>query len=642
MKKQNYEIHLSRKLFVATTVAASAIVLGVSPAIANQTGTTPQTVAAASYLPADQAWVQNGVLNTDLVGATGYVYKKGTPVASQSRLTDSSDAKKNDFYIDLHLELGVPSAYGFGFVPDKYITLTTVTKQTNIPQAGVWALYQYIDNADRYIAIDTPYVAPAKIDKSALETALTKADAVDKPLYTTATLVPFNAAVKNANTVDSNDDATQAEVDTAASELTSAINGLVKDSDIVNKDALKSAMATAQQYVDAGQVSASLKQDLQTYIAAGQNSLDTLSTPQTRVDAQTSKLNELIAQAKAETPVAVDKSALTQTVTAAKSTLANPAVYTATSSKAAQAALNTAETTAANADATQAQVDATTTALKSAITALVKTADKIALATELQTAQDAIKAADKYTAASVAPVNAAITAGTKVNTNTDATQSQVDAATSNLKSAVLGLIKAPVTDDTETNTKPSIGDTDTNTKPTTGDTDTTKPSTDDTDTTTQPTTGDTDTTTKPATGDTDITTKPTTGNTDTATKPTTGETDSTTQPTTGDTDTTTTQPTTGDTDTATKPVAVDTDSTTQPTTGDKGTDAQPSTPAETKSVSVTAQVPAAKTHTVTKHSAAKSYPQTGNTQNLTLSLAGIGATIMALFGLAGTRNKRIN
>ncbi|WP_156300847.1 hypothetical protein [Lacticaseibacillus sharpeae] len=71
---------------------------------------------------------------------------------------------------------------------------------------------------------------------------------------------------------------------------------MVKDSDIVNKDALKSAMATAQQYVDAGQVSASLKQDLQTYIAAGQNSLDTLSTPQTRVDAQTSKLNELIAQ----------------------------------------------------------------------------------------------------------------------------------------------------------------------------------------------------------------------------------------------------------------------------------------------------------------------------------------------------------
>ncbi|WP_054677906.1 hypothetical protein [Lacticaseibacillus sharpeae] len=51
MKKQNYEIHLSRKLFVATTVAASAIVLGVSPAIANRTGATPQTVAAASYLP---------------------------------------------------------------------------------------------------------------------------------------------------------------------------------------------------------------------------------------------------------------------------------------------------------------------------------------------------------------------------------------------------------------------------------------------------------------------------------------------------------------------------------------------------------------------------------------------------------------
>ncbi|WP_156300846.1 hypothetical protein [Lacticaseibacillus sharpeae] len=149
------------------------------------------------------------MLNTDLVGATGYVYKKGTPVASQSRLTDSSDAKKNDFYIDLHLEVGVPSAFGFGFVPDKYITLTTVTKQTNIPQAGVWALYQYIDNADQYIAIDTPYVAPAKIDKSALEAALTQADAVDKPLYTTATLVPFNAAVKNANTVDSNDDATQ-------------------------------------------------------------------------------------------------------------------------------------------------------------------------------------------------------------------------------------------------------------------------------------------------------------------------------------------------------------------------------------------------------------------------------------------------
>ncbi|WP_056975827.1 LPXTG cell wall anchor domain-containing protein [Lacticaseibacillus sharpeae] len=568
MKKQNYEIHLSRKLFVATTVAASAIVLGVSPAIANRTGATPQTVAAASYLPADQAWVQNGVLNTDLVGATGYVYKKGTPVASQSRLTDSSDAKKNDFYIDLHLEVGVPSAFGFGFVPDKYITLTTVTKQTNIPQAGVWALYQYIDNADQYIAIDTPYVAPAKIDKSALEAALTQADAVDKPLYTTATLVPFNAAVKNANTVDSNDDATQAEVDTAANELTSAINGLVKDSDIVNKDALKSAMATAQQYVDAGQVSASLKQDLQTYIAAGQNSLDTLSTPQTRVDAQTSKLNELIAQAKAETPVAVDKSALTQAVTAAKSTLVNPAAYTATSSKAAQAALSTAETTAANADATQAQVDATTTALKSAITALVKAADKTALAAELQTAQNAIKAADKYTPASVAPVNAAITAGMKVNANTDATQSQVDEAVATLKTAVAGLTKAPVTDDTDTTT------------------------------TTQPTTGDTDTATKPVAADTD---------------------------------TKTTQPSTDDTD-----------STTQPTTGDQGTDAQPSRPAETTSVPVTAQVPAAKSHTATKHSAAKSYPQTGNTQNLTLSLAGIGATIMALFGLAVTRNKHIN
>jgi hypothetical protein len=319
-----------------------------------------------------------------------------------------------------------------------------LTKETNIPQDGTWAIYQYIDNADRYITLDTPYVAPEEVDESALKTAITQGDAVNKPIYTTATLIPFNEALNNAHTVIQDEDATQNSVDAATTTLTNAINGQLKDPDVVNKDALKAALTTAQKYVDAGQVSTSLLQDLQTYIAAGRSSIDNLSTPQTRVDAQTTKLHELIAQAEREAPITVDKSVLTQAITTAKSTLANASDYTSTTSKVAQDALSAAEQLLADDDATQDRVDSTTMTLDSAITGLVKATDKTNLITELQNAQNAIKATDKYTEDSVAQVSSAITVGKNIDLAAGATQTQINVATATLKSAVAGLVKAPV------------------------------------------------------------------------------------------------------------------------------------------------------------------------------------------------------
>lgn len=67
-----------------------------------------------------------------------------------------------------------------------------------------------------------------KADKSALNTKISEAEALDVNAYTEATVQAFNTALTTAQTVKANEEATQEEVNNALSDLTAAMNALEK------------------------------------------------------------------------------------------------------------------------------------------------------------------------------------------------------------------------------------------------------------------------------------------------------------------------------------------------------------------------------------------------------------------------------
>ncbi|MEA4813767.1 MAG: PHB depolymerase family esterase, partial [Oscillospiraceae bacterium] len=83
------------------------------------------------------------------------------------------------------------------------------------------------------------------VDKSQLQSAVNAAAAVDLSLYTAASAASVTTALNTANTVLADEDATQAQVDAAASGLNSAVAALVELTPTVDKSQLQSAVNTA-------------------------------------------------------------------------------------------------------------------------------------------------------------------------------------------------------------------------------------------------------------------------------------------------------------------------------------------------------------------------------------------------------------
>ena len=140
-------------------------------------------------------------------------------------------------------------------------------------------------------------------------------------------------------------------------------------------------------------------------------------------------------------PVVVNKDALKAAIDAAKEALKEEDKYTEESVKALKDAVAEAEKVAADENATQESVDAATKAVEEATKGLaekpaVPEADKTALKAVLADAAQKLAGADAYTEESVKALKDAVDLAQNVFDNSDASQTEVDAAVTAVRDAI--------------------------------------------------------------------------------------------------------------------------------------------------------------------------------------------------------------
>lgn len=147
-------------------------------------------------------------------------------------------------------------------------------------------------------------------------------------------------------------------------------------------------------------------------------------------------------------PVVVNKDALKAAIDAAKEALKEEDKYTEESVKALKDAVAEAEKVAADENATQESVDAATKAVEEATKGLaekpaVPEADKTALKAVLADAAQKLAGADAYTEESVKALKDAVDLAQNVFDNSDASQTEVDAAVTAVRDAIEKLQEKP-------------------------------------------------------------------------------------------------------------------------------------------------------------------------------------------------------
>ena len=274
-----------------------------------------------------------------------------------------------------------------------------------------------------------------EVNKTALKTKIEEAERLQQADYKPETWTALQTALTAAEAVYANVNATQAQVNTALTNLTNAIAGLEKvtpdDGQEVNKDALK---AKIKEVKDAQETYTPASWDaFKSALAAAEAVAAKADATQKEVDDALTALNTAIAKLVK----VANKTELKKSIDVANKL--NKADYTPASWTKLQTALTAAKSADANANATQAQVDQACASLKTAINTLVKVANKAKLKKSIDAANK-LKKAD-YTSSTWKKFDAALKEAKAVYSNANATQAQVDAAKKKLDDAKKALKK---------------------------------------------------------------------------------------------------------------------------------------------------------------------------------------------------------
>ena len=314
-----------------------------------------------------------------------------------------------------------------------------VNGNADATQAEVDAAAKALNDAIQ--ALKEKPVTPT-VDKTALEKAITDAEAVDTSKYTDDSVAAMTKALSDAKTVNGNADATQADVDAAAQALNDAVKALKEKPAGVDKSELQKAISEAEA-IDRDKYTEDSLQALDAALITARF-VNLFSSSQDRVDEVTQGLRNAIdalveKEVTPPTP-AVDKTALQKAITDAEAV--DTSKYTDDSVAAMTKALNDAKTVNGKADATQAEVDAAVQALNDAVKALkekpvtppVQGADK----TDLKKAIQAAEAIDrsKYTDDSVDQLDRVLSYAKSVDADKDASQARVTNAAALLNNAI--------------------------------------------------------------------------------------------------------------------------------------------------------------------------------------------------------------
>ena len=285
-------------------------------------------------------------------------------------------------------------------------------------------------------------------DKSALNTAITEADTYYNSIKDdhAEAAAALKTAIDNAKAMQEKGDATQEEVNTALSALTTAKTTAEGAVLTETKTALNNDITAAETYYN------SIKDSNPTAAATLLEAINAAKAVKDNTDATQEQVDAAIA-ALASAKTTAEQTVLTDTKSALNTAITDAEAYynsikdsNPTAAATLLEAINAAKAVKDNTDATQEQVDAAIAALASAKT----TAEQTVLTETKNELNDAITEAEAYynsikdsNPAAAATLLDAINAAKTVKDNADATQSEIETAAQTLTDA-LNAAKADV------------------------------------------------------------------------------------------------------------------------------------------------------------------------------------------------------
>ncbi len=407
----------------AEKVAAFTAALEAAQAVAADKNPTQAQVDKA-YVDLDEAFeALGGVVTVDKTALDAAVTAAEAKVAEKDKYTPASWQK----------------------VADALVTAKGLQADTTAKQPTIDAAKDALNKAVADLVL--------KAVKTDLNTAIQTAEALNGDDYTAETWSKVTAALETAKALQTNENATQQQVNAAVEALNTAIGNLANVSGGPNKAALTLAINRAEaKKAEKDKYTTDSWQAVEDALTAAKNI--GADATQEEINAAAKDLNDALDDLveKGETPITPDTPDKTQLEEAIRKAEAlTEADYTAESWKKVSDALTAAKELGEN--ATQEEINAAAKALNDAVETLVRKDTGAVLATpESVTAlTNSVNTAAKdynkanYTAASWSAFEKALKEAQEVLANKDATQAQVDAAKTNLENAIRALQAFTVT-----------------------------------------------------------------------------------------------------------------------------------------------------------------------------------------------------
>lgn len=297
---------------------------------------------------------------------------------------------------------------------------------------------------------DLKQISGTETDKSALTSGISEAESLlanlnaDSQGFAGEQIQALSQVIETAKAVNSNMNVDQGIVDNETLVLTRAVNVFTKNIVDSDKSELRKAIEVADSYLNADDVTydpATLAV-LQEARDKAQMIYDDEEASQTQVNLCVTAIDNAI---QGLVITGGDRRELKKALSSASEILENADVYAASDYKRLESAYNSAKKVFENADAEQSEIDESTENLNYVMKNMKKVTevkvDKSSLYEMLKTAQNLSGREDIYTEATLKSLKSAITAAEKVYKNDEATQSEVNAQTSALSTAITNLKK---------------------------------------------------------------------------------------------------------------------------------------------------------------------------------------------------------
>lgn len=281
-----------------------------------------------------------------------------------------------------------------------------------------------------------------------LQALTTVADGLTGKLdgYTTTSVTAFTQALAAAKTVLADPNHTPEQLKAASDALLAAMSALELKAPVIDKTVMQHVYDEANGLSNSsGRYTSASWATLQTELTQASAVLGNASATQVQVDDAAKELASAVSGLEIS-PAAPDKSVLRNVRDAAAAVSNDGDVYTAASWSALQSALADAAAVIDDATATQAEIDEAASDLTAALSGLVLKPVPVnlgVLRNATSVAGTMSNADDRYTAASWAALQQALTTARQVADDATATQAEVDEAASSLNAAVAGLVLNP-------------------------------------------------------------------------------------------------------------------------------------------------------------------------------------------------------